>query len=144
MTASEGVGAGERAGKARRKRIMGVVTLLGISGGIVGFLTSKYSDNGPGGFLQGDLPAWTAILASVVIVVSLTWGSWKFFQVVDEVELRDNYLASTVGLYFYMILYAVWYLLWWGKLVPEPSHEWLFASTLAASLIAYLWKKLRP
>jgi uncharacterized membrane protein YphA (DoxX/SURF4 family) len=144
MMASDGVGAGERAGKARRKRILGIVAMLMIAGGVVGFLTAFFEDKSGAGFLQGTLPPWAAILCSAVLIVALTWGSWKFFQAVDEVELRDNYIGSTVALYFYMTAYPVWYLLWRGTLVPEPSHEWIFVGTGAVMMIAYLWKKLRP
>jgi hypothetical protein len=38
----------------------------------------------------------------------------------------------------------VWFVLWRGALVPEPSHQILFLVTMIAALVTYLWKKLRP
>lgn len=141
---NDGPGEGERAGKARRNRISAVIALLMLAGGIMGFLTTIFSKDREAGFLQGNLPAWAAILSAIVLVVALTWGSWKFFDMVDEVERRDNYFANTIGLYAYMTVYSVWYLLWKGQIVAEPGHQWIFACTFIAMIAAYLWKKWRP
>ncbi|MDF7777003.1 hypothetical protein P1X14_17230 [Sphingomonas sp. AOB5] len=141
--ANKGAGEGERAERARRNRIVGTFSMLMLAGGVIGFATSM--GNGPGaGFMEGPMPAWLAIGLVLFLIVSLAWGSWKFFGMVDELEMRANYIANSTGLYFYMALYMAWFILWRGTLVPEPNHMVLFATTSIVTLAAYGWKKLRP
>ena len=40
----------------------------------------------------------------IVLVVGAAYGSWKFFQNVDEVEIADNLWGSLIGLYVYALL----------------------------------------
>jgi hypothetical protein len=37
----------------------------------------------------------------------------------------------------------VWYLLWKGQLVPEPSHQIIFVAFYIVMLAAYLIRKFR-
>lgn len=135
-------GEGERALQARKRKVVGSVILLMLGGAVVGFATSVGS--GGASLLTAPMAPWLAIAATVVLLITLSWGSWRFFQVVDEVELRDNYIASTFGLYAYISVYFSWSLLWRGQLLPEPQHFVLFCITMVFTLIAYLWMKFRP
>lgn len=135
-------GEGERALQTRKRKVAGSVILLMLGGAVVGFATSLGS--GGTSFLIAPMAPWLAIAATVVMLVTLSWGSWRFFQVVDEVEVRDNYIASTIGLYAYFAVYFAWSLLWRGQLLPEPQHFALFCITMVLTLLAYLWMKFRP
>jgi hypothetical protein len=134
-------GEGERALQARKRKVAGTVIMLMLGGAAVGFVTSI---GGGTSFLTAPMAPWLAIAATVVMLVTLSWGSWRFFQVVDEVEVRDNYIASTIGLYAYFAVYFAWSLLWRGQLLPEPQHFALFCITMVLTLLAYLWMKFRP
>ncbi len=143
MAKRDTIGPGEAAARIRRNRIAGTTALLMAAGGVIGLLTVLGQHDIRDG-LSGTLHPAAAIAAAAILVVSIVYGSWRYFRTVDEVERRDNYLANSIGLYFYMLGYAGWYLLWRGQLVPEPSHELLFGATFTVTMIAYFWKKLRP
>jgi hypothetical protein len=93
---------------------------------------------------HGVLPAAMAIGLAILLTLGAGGGTWYFLRSVDEVERRDNYVAATIALNFYLIVYANWYFLWKGAVVPEPGHEILFIATMIVMSIAYFWKKLRP
>ena len=143
MARATEMGAGEAADRARRRGINAITAALMLAGGLVGAIV-LISGQGNGDLLHVRMPAGWAIAAAVILVASIAIGSLVFLARVDEVELRDNAFASMVALYAYMTGYAGWFLLWRGQVVPEPSHQWLFAATFAVNILAYLWKKLRP
>jgi hypothetical protein len=139
----EAEGPGVRAGMARRRRILWTMAALCAAGGVAGGIMGIFYERGENPLATALPPIWAAI-AAAILLVALVFGSLRFFRVVDEVERRDNMLASTIGLYFYMIAYMVWFPLWRGALVPEPDHMLLFAGTFLVMIVAYIWKKLRP
>ncbi|MBX9797578.1 hypothetical protein [Sphingomonas sp.] len=135
-------GAGERAARARTRRIWLIIGSLGGLGFVAGFATAMFEKDTPGMF-PGALPPAFAIAMSIVLVVAILIGSWRYFVAIDEVERQNNYIASTWGLNFYLLAYPVWFLLWRGGLVAEPMHETLFLATVAVMMAVYLWTKFR-
>jgi len=131
-------GPGERAEKSRNNRFWGLMAGFMLLGGVIGAGMVVMEHN------SGVLPAAVAIAITVVLTLGVGGGTWYFLGSVDEVERRDNYVASTVGLNFYLILYANWYFLWKGAVVREPGHEAIFIATMIVMAAAYFWKKLRP
>ncbi|NYT40913.1 hypothetical protein HZY97_09115 [Sphingomonas sp. R-74633] len=131
-------GPGERAEKSRSNRFWGLMAGFMLLGGVIGAGMVVMEHN------QGVLPAAVAIGIVVLLTLGIGGGTWWFLRSVDEVERRDNYLASTIALNFYLIAYANWYFLWKGAVVPEPDHEALFIATMIVMAAAYFWKKLRP
>lgn len=135
-------GAGEAALKARRRRLYTIIGALALSGFVVGFLSARFEREG-GGFLEG-IPAEWAIAASAIYLLTITIGTWRYYKVVDELERHDNRWAMTMALNLYLIGYPIWFMLWKGGLVPEPSHEIIFVVLYLALMAAYGWKKFRP
>ena len=54
-----------------------------------------------------------------------------------------SYWSSAVAGSAYALAYSAWFLLWKGRLVPEPDHLTLFILFIAVSFAAYLFKKSR-
>lgn len=142
MMASEGPGV--RADRARQWRNRTIMGALALAGAAVGFVSALLEKNPGPGFLQGTLPAAWAIAAAAILIIAITWGCWRLSRTVDELERRNNYLAGTMGYYAFAGTYMVWFVLWRGDLVPEPSHQLLFLITMIAAFVTYFWKKLRP
>jgi hypothetical protein len=136
-------GEGERLGRERRRRIIWLVAFLvlvgGLVGGVVGYV-SGHAIKDP----NASIPPALAIVCAVVLVVGTLVGAIAFFRQVDELERQVNYWTANVSIYFYFLAYVCWYLLWRGNLIPEPSHEALFLSTMLVMTLAYFWKKMRP
>jgi hypothetical protein len=126
----------------RRNRLSLILIGLMLVGGVVGFLSAIFEVEG-GGFLEGIPAAW-AIIASILMVGAVSYGSWRYNRATDELDRRDNLWASAVALHFYIVGYAGWYLWWRGGLVPEPAHGAMFVATMVVMGAAYAFKKIRP
>lgn len=133
---------GLAAAKARKRRLQLVIVGLIGAGALIGFFSSMSETDG-GAFMEGTSAAW-AIVASVILLGALSYGGWRYHLATDELDRRDNQWASAVALNFYVGGYAGWYFWWRGGLVPEPQHQTIFLATIAAMLLAYGYKKLRP
>ncbi|MBB4100550.1 hypothetical protein [Sphingomonas kyeonggiensis] len=129
---------GERAEETRRNRFWGIMAGFLLLGGVAGATLVVMERH------SGTLPGALAIGLVVLLTLSVLGGAWWFLRVIDEVEREANYIASTIALNFYLILYADWYFLWKGGLVSQPDHEALFLSTMIVMAVAYFWKKIRP
>lgn len=130
-------GPGERAEETRRRRFWLIIGGFMLFGGVLG-AASHIAQH------AGTLPPPVAIGIAGLIVFGLGGASWYFLRQVDEVELRDNYVAATVAVYFYMLVYPAWYLLWKGGVIGEPRHETVFVATATVLALSYFWKKIRP
>lgn len=132
-------GPGERAERLRARRYWTISLICGLIGGGVGATLAYLGDND-----ARALPAAWAVGITIFYVVGLIFGSWLFFRQTDEVDVRDNLIACTIGIYFYATLYPGWYFLWKGGLVSEPDHQLLFIGTMGVIAATYFWKRLRP
>lgn len=135
-------GSGLAAAQARRRRLWKVTGGLAAAGFVVGFLSAFFEAEG-GGFLEGIPAAW-AIAASLILLMALGYGGWRYHLATDELDRRDSLWASALTLNVYIAGYPVWYLWWRGGLAPEPRHEAIFATMMGVMLLAYGYKKLRP
>lgn len=133
-------GSGEQVEQQLSRRFWRTLALSSLAGAVVGVAMVL----GTGNNIGGEMPAAWAIGAALVYALGILAASWYFYRFIDEVELRDNLIASTVSVYFYAIAYPVWYLLWKGGLTVEPIHEAIFMATIFVMAVAYLWKKFRP
>jgi hypothetical protein len=135
---------GERLYAERRKRFWKVVGVLALAGGIGGFASGFAA-----GYADGSgrpLPDWMSTAAVVGIVISVLVGayaSWRFFTVVDEVEVADNLWASLIGFYVYAFLFPAWWLLNWIGAAPEPDNWMIFAAVMLSATAAYGVRKWR-
>ncbi len=97
-----------------------------------------------GGETGGEtLPMWIAVTLSAGWLVLMGYGAYYYETQVDELERNANYYGYAVGGGLILILYPVWYAFWWAGALPEPSHEVLMGTMLAAALAGYFWKKYR-
>lgn len=87
-------------------------------------------------------PGWA--IAFVGLYLLALFACWRFAcRVSDEVELRNNVSALAAGGLANALVYPSWYFLWRGGLMPEPSHELLFAVVFLTTMLAYIWKRYR-
>lgn len=135
-------GDGLAAAKARKQRLQWIIIGLMGAGAVIGAISAIYEVDG-GGFMEG-IPAGWAIAMSLLLLGAIGYGGWRYHLATDELDRRDSMWASALALNLYIAGYAAWYLWWRGGLVREPQHETIFIATMAAMLLAYLYKKLRP
>lgn len=135
-------GPGERAERAKKRRQAWTIAGLMLAGGASGFALAL-AENGPEGILEATIGPETAIILASSFLVVCGIGVWFFVRNIDEHELALHYWASTVAAGAYVLVYPVWFLLWKGRLVPEPDHLTLFLLVIVTSFAAYLFKKSR-
>ena len=133
---------GERLERSRRRRklliIGGVVAISFAAGFGVGFT------EGDELFVSGDRwpPAVAATLAvlylGLVFVVGLALRND-----IDEVERLAKYKAAAAGLCAFVLVYPVWFLLWKGGFVAEPSHLALYVLVIVSALGASIYYRFR-
>ncbi len=140
MTAGEG----ERLEKERRRNFWRMVGILAAVGGAAGFVF---------GFVMGtsdatgepvsDTTRTIAALALVVAVVGGGYFSWRFFTMVDEVEVNDNLWASLIGFYVYGFAFPTWAALSGLGDMSEPNDWILYAAAMLSATAAYGLRKWR-
>jgi hypothetical protein len=136
-------GEGERLETQRRKRFWAILGALFVLGGVAGFATgflAGFNDAREGGS-AGYMTAGT--IGVVILVVGAAYGSWKFFQNVDEVEIADNLWGSLIGLYVYALLFPAWWALNLLGQAPEPDDWAIFGASMLSAVAVYLYRKVR-
>jgi hypothetical protein len=140
MAREQGPGEAAEHAKSRRwwRLIYTSMALGAVSGALVAFAIL-----GDGDFGGETLPMWIAATLSAGWLVLMGYGAYYYETEVDELERNANYYGYAVGGGLILILYPVWYAFWWAGALPEPSHEVLMGTMLAAALAGYFWKKYR-
>ncbi|HYI43640.1 MAG TPA: hypothetical protein VD768_08470 [Sphingomicrobium sp.] len=137
-------GDGERLERERRRKFWRLFFGIGGSGALAGFVF---------GFINGRADAAgepisdtaTAIAAVALIVSAIggAYGTWRFFEVADEVEVADNLWAAVIGICVYALLFPIWWGLSWLGLVPHPAEWILYATVMSVTTLAYAARKWR-
>ena len=130
----------ERAQRRRFWRVLAIIAIVGMPIGAVFGYQFAHHDFAPDAAIAA-IPPWLMVLAALVYVASIVWGTWKFIKVIDEVELNDNLWASAAGFYFYGLAFPLWWALWAAGVAPEPSDWGIFSATIVAGLLAYGLRK---
>ncbi len=134
-----GIGeAREKMQSGRSKRTLWILAGIGM---VVGFFSAMLEGDGEG-FLNGIPAAW-AIASAAIFIAAISIGSWFYYRQMDEVARYTNLWAAAVTVNLYLIAYPIWYVLWRGELVREPSHEVIFLFVYVAYVAALGWKKWR-
>ena len=136
-------GEGERLEAQRRKRFWTILGALFVLGGIAGFATGFLA--GVNDAREGGTAAYKAVgtIGVVILVFGAAYGSWKFFQNVDEVEVADNLWGSMIGLYVYALLFPAWWALHLLGQVREPDDWMIFGASMFSAVAVYLYRKVR-
>ena len=136
-------GEGERLETQRRKRFWTILAGLFVLGGVAGFATgflAGFNDAREGG---SAAYATVGTIGVVILVFGAAYGSWKFFQNVDEVEIADNLWGSLIGLYVYALLFPAWWALNLLGQAPEPDDWMIFGAPMFSAVAVYLYRKVR-
>ena len=136
------MGEGERLHAERRKRFWSILILLFIIGAIAGLFTSFTADftNASGDNLSPRFQVLGGI-GILILAAAATYGSWRFFVSVDEVEVADNLWGSLIGFYAYAISFPTWWALWKIRLVDEPDHWLIYGVSMLTATAAYGYRK---
>ncbi|UZK70531.1 hypothetical protein OKW76_05670 [Sphingomonas sp. S1-29] len=138
------IGTGEQAARLRQRRIRRLFAALAAAGFVTGLVMALLEDDAKGPVAGvGALPPAFAIGAVVLGIVAILWGGLRYWQSTDELDRRDNMLASMIGLNMYALTYPAWWTLWKGALVPAPNGETIFMATMIVTAISYGWLKYR-
>lgn len=136
------LGAGERAERDKRRRMIWSIVALAVAGGIAGGVMGA-TETGEGGIMGATISAPLAIVLALVSVTAMTVGAYFLWRGIDEHELAINLWASTFAGSVYATVYPAWFFLWKGRLVPEPNHLVLFFLFFVATGVGYVFKKTR-
>ncbi|MGH6615447.1 hypothetical protein [Sphingomonas sp.] len=125
----------------RRKyhRVIGGLMLGGgLTGAVVGLMLSVNDFN-----LTTPTMKVMAVAAVAAFLITVTWGSWKYFTTVDELEVDANKWAGLIGINFYATLWMCWWALGKVELTRAPDGDAVFLLTMLVTIITFLWRRFR-
>lgn len=125
----------------RRKynRVIGGLMLGGgLIGAAIGLMLSVNDFN-----LTTPTMQVMAMVAVAAFLITVTWGSWKYFTTVDELEVDANKWAGLIGVNFYAALWICWWALGKVELTRAPDGDAVFLLTMLVTIITFLWRRFR-
>ncbi len=108
-----------------------------ILGFILGFVVALSEDS------LKPMSRETAWLAVAVFVALVTLGQIWFYRFVDEVEVKDNLWANTIGLHCALTGGVAWVFLNEFGYAPPVNGWWALAAVIGVSALAYIVLKIR-
>ena len=138
---------GETQLRARRRRygrvFSGIIIASMVLGGVVGIRV--------GLALARDTPIATALSpATAIAAIALFYlvvviGSWRYFLVMDELELDANKWAGAIGLNFYLLAVPGWFVLSLAGMIEQPPVTgWIiYVLTIVVAMGTFFWRKFR-
>jgi len=133
---------GEVRDRANTRRQILLFVGLAIAGGAVGFTFAMFETKTDVA-LGGTIPPAVAVALAIVSLVAMVWGTLAYKRRIDEVVLRENIYAGACGAFAVFVGYPVWFLLWKGSLLPEPSHMVMYGVLYVVTCAVYLVRKYR-
>lgn len=130
------LGPGERAERAKRIRLYWTIGALFLAGGVTGFLIGYLETDG--GIMDGSIPAPLAIGLAALFLLMVGVGTPLMLRDMDEVERAGHLQFTAWGGGAFVITYPVWFLLWKGRLLPEPNHLVLFLIFYVGAVLGYV------
>jgi hypothetical protein len=92
-------------------------------------------------FLRGTLAPSTAVGLAVGFVSVMLLIAWLGRDLLDEHEISCSAYGQAAATGVVVLGYPIWYVLWKGGLMPEPSHVTMFATLLLVSWAGYAYRK---
>jgi len=136
---------GEQLHQTQRKRFWRNLLAVGLAGAPIGFAVGFGA-----GYSRGDLdafwnwaPDWLVIGLLGFAIVGFSFGTWRFYRSIDEVELLDNLWSSLAAYYVFALLFPVWWVLGKAGISGEPNYWIIFLAALVLGLATYLFRKWR-
>lgn len=136
-------GEGERLERANEARKSTIIGRMAAAGGAAGFFFGVLQFD----VLQEVIPfgggkGWRVALAIgfTLSYLAMAGVGLKLARYNDEVELLNEYKATTAAALAYLVVYPIWYVLWQADLVREPMHVvifFLFGLGVTAASIFY-------
>ncbi len=127
---------------AARRRTYWLFGGLAGAGFVVGLTTALVEPEDAGLMTGGTIPPALAILFAAITIVAIVLGSWRMWRHADELDRTQHLWANSVAVSVAMLSYMLWFLLWKGGLLPEPSAHPIFLATVIAGCATYIWKKV--
>ncbi|MBD59856.1 MAG: hypothetical protein CL808_07035 [Citromicrobium sp.] len=138
MTQNDAEISGERRFRSRRRRFFRYVVIALVASLFAGMVSGTLSQF----YEVGLIPVWAPVLACALLVAALVWFTYDYFKRVDELDLKDNLWAHTIGLYGGVIAFGVWYFLADLGLIRSPSALAVVAIMMIVTFAAYGLRKL--
>jgi drug/metabolite transporter (DMT)-like permease len=129
-------GEGERALRARRARIAALSGALLALGAVAGFAAGYV--NG-GAYVLAPAVALSCVIAFFIVAGVLTW---VYFRNTDEVDIRDNMVATFVGFFAYVLGFPAWTFLAQNRAAPDVDPEGLFLLVAMITILVYAGRKV--
>ncbi|MFM9978307.1 MAG: hypothetical protein ACKVOP_09750, partial [Sphingomonadaceae bacterium] len=116
----------------------GLVLLGGLIG--AGFIAFNSDLIAP---MNGSIPPAMAVILAVILATAVLWASIAYNKRADEIAIVNNIHASATGSFVLLAGYPLWFLLWKGGLLPEPSHMIMFGVVCAVIGCTHLVRTYR-
>ena len=136
------IGEGERVERSRRKRKYATIAVLFVIGMVTGGLGAHFLGERDFDMAQPWPPA-AALSLAILYVIAMIGGTLIVERTIDEVDRDVGYRAWTLAGTAYAMAYPLWFLLWKGSFVPEPSHWMLFIGFWVVLALASLYYRFR-
>ena len=136
---------GENLHAAQRKRFWRNLAIGGLGAAPIGAGVGWGVGRSKGDFdaFWNAAPDWLILSLLVVAMASIVYGSWRFYQAIDEVELQDNLWSSFAAYGAYALLFPAWWVLGKAGITGQPNDWLIFFVALAVGMAAYLGRKWR-
>ena len=123
-----------------------LIIMSGLTGGALGatFSLSTMGQNDPLAFVSNSpVPPLVAMIGTLIYAISIPLYSVYWWKSIDEHEVRSYSLAAAFALSLYSILMPSWWMLWRGGWVSEPNDMLIFAITITAWGLGWMWNRNR-
>ena len=138
----EFAGEGERLAAQRARRTRIIILALAGAGFVTGLIVGVHAGRNDLDF-SSSWPPSMALAVAVTYLIATIGGSLLLVNSLDEVERANNYKAAAFAAGVYVMVYPVWFVLWKGQFLPEPSHWMIFIAVWLSLMGSYLYYRLR-
>ncbi len=136
------LGPGERAERARWRRVLTILAVCAAVGFAPGFFIG-YTDAESLFDESTDWPAWLAVGMTALLLGTAIVGGWMAQRHYDEHQRLILYKTMNFAAAGYFFSYPAWFFLWKGGFLPEPMHGAMFGIFYACFIIGFIYNRWR-